>query len=281
LTGGVLPDPTTREGRAGLEAILGDPEGALAAFDYDGTLSPIVADPATAIPEQGVVDRLARLASRIGAVAIVTGRPAQQAVDLGRFGETPGLDRLTVLGQYGVERWTPQSGLQTVDPAPGVDEVRRRLPGLLRSLGLEGAEVEDKRLALVVHVRRLEDPAGAFATMVEPLTELATSAGLVAERGRHVVELRPPGIDKGQALRSLVSEVSARSVMFTGDDRGDLPAFAEVARLRDDGVPGLLVCSGSDEVGEVAEQADLVVDGPPGVARFLDDLLAALSGRSG
>jgi trehalose 6-phosphate phosphatase len=69
--------------------------------------------------------------------------------------------------------------------------------------------------------------------------------------------------------------------MFTGDDRGDLPAFAEVARLRDDGVPGLLVCSGSDEVGEVAEQADLVVDGPPGVARFLDDLLDALSGRSG
>jgi trehalose 6-phosphate phosphatase len=275
----VLPDPTTSEGRAGLAAILDDPAGALAAFDYDGTLSPIVADPAAAIPEAGVVDRLAQLASRIGTVAIVTGRPAQQAVDLGRFADTPGLDGLTILGQYGVERWASRSGLETVDPAPGVDEVRRRLPALLRSLDLEDASVEDKRLALVVHVRRLEDPAAAFARLLEPLTELATSAGLLAEPGRHVVELRPPGMDKGQALRSLVADVSARAVMFTGDDRGDLPAFAEVERLRDEGVPGLLVCSGSDEVSEVADRADVVVDGPPGVARLLDDLLDALSDR--
>jgi trehalose 6-phosphate phosphatase len=276
----VLPEPTTPEGRAGLAAILGDPAGALAAFDYDGTLSPIVADPAAAFPEPGVVERLGQLASRIGSVAIVTGRPAQQALDLGAFTEVAGLDRLTILGQYGVERWDA-SGLQTVDPAPGVDELRRRLPSMLRSLGLADAEVEDKRLALVVHVRRLDDPAAAFERLVPPVSDLARSLGLLAETGRHVIELRPPGMDKGQALRSLVEETSARSVMFTGDDRGDLPAFAEVARLREEGVPGLAVCSGSDEVTELAELADLVVEGPPGVAGLLDDLLDALSDRSG
>jgi trehalose 6-phosphate phosphatase len=272
----VLPDPTTQEGRAGLAAILDAPEAALIAFDYDGTLSPIVDDPATAVAEPGVVDRLAQLASHVRAVAVVTGRPAQQAVDLGRFAATPGLDRLTILGQYGVERWDARSGLQPVDAMPGVDEVRRELPELLRSLGLEDASVEDKRLALVVHVRRLDDPADALARLLPPLSDLASSAGLLAETGRHVVELRPPGMDKGKALRSLVDETSARSVMFTGDDRGDLPAFAEVRRLREEGVPGLLVCSGSDEVASVAEQSDLVVDGPRGVADLISALLDAM-----
>ena len=63
---GVLLEPTTPEGRAGLEAVLADPARALAAFDYDGTLSPIVADPASAIPEPGIVQRLGQLAALLG-----------------------------------------------------------------------------------------------------------------------------------------------------------------------------------------------------------------------
>jgi trehalose 6-phosphate phosphatase len=82
-------------------------------------------------------------------------------------------------------------------------------------------------------------------------------------------------MDKGQALRSLVDEVGPRTVVFTGDDLGDLPAFEEVARLRSAGMTGLLVCSGSTEVSELAERADLVVDGPAGVAEFIADLVAS------
>ena len=274
----MLLEPTTPEGRAGLAAILADPARALAAFDYDGTLSPIVADPASAIPEPGIVERLGELASLLGSVTIVTGRPAQTAHELGQFGDVPELDRLTILGQYGVERWDA-SGLQTGEPAPSVDELRRRLPELLGSIGLESAEIEDKRLALVVHVRRLENPVEAFARLVPPVSDLAVSLGLLAEPGRQMIELRPPGMDKGQALRSLVDEVSATSVVFIGDDVGDLPAFAEVRRLRERGVPGLLVCSASDEVMAMVDQADLVVDGPPGVAALIGELVAALSGR--
>jgi trehalose 6-phosphate phosphatase len=281
LTDRVLTKPTTPQGAEGLAAILDDPSGALAAFDYDGTLSPIVPDPASAVPEPLIVDRLAQLSGLLRAVAIVTGRPAQQALELGRFAEASGLERLVILGQYGVERWDAVSGLQTVEPPQGVDEVRRRLPALLGSLGLDAAEIEDKRLSLVVHVRNLDDPSAALARIEQPLGDLAAAVGLVAEPGRNVVELRPPGMDKGQALRGLVEESHARSLMFTGDDLGDLAAFAEVRRLRDEGVPGLLVCSGSDEVTALAEQADLVVDGPPGVASLLGDLIGALSGRSG
>jgi trehalose 6-phosphate phosphatase len=277
LTVDVLTEPTTPQGRAGLDAIVAEPGRALLVFDYDGTLSPIVADPAAAVPEPGVIDRLGQLSAHVGATAIVTGRPALQAVDLGGFATGDGLDRLVVLGQYGLERWERASGLRTVEPPPGVDTVRRRLPDLLASLGLAAAHVEDKRLALVVHVRNTADPAAAFERMRRPLADLAASAGLLAEPGRHVVELRPPGMDKGRALRSLAAQTQPGAVMFTGDDLGDLPAYAEVRRLRHENVPGLLVCSGSDEVSALAEQADLVVPGPRGVAALLDDLLNAVS----
>ena len=62
--------------------------------------------------------------------------------------------------------------------------------------------------------------------------------------------------------------------MYCGDDLGDRPAFEAVRDLRDrEGIPGVVVCSGSAEVPELAEAADLVVDGPAEVAA----LLAALA----
>ena len=45
-----LPRPATPEGRAGLDALLADPRPALIAADFDGTLAPIVAAPATRGP---------------------------------------------------------------------------------------------------------------------------------------------------------------------------------------------------------------------------------------
>jgi trehalose 6-phosphate phosphatase len=93
------------------------------------------------------------------------------------------------------------------------------------------------------------------------------------------MELRPPGMDKGIALRHLVDEVEARTVVFAGDDLGDLAAFAEVERLRGDGRDGLLICSGSAEVTVLAERADLVLDGPAEVARWMGSLVERLSAR--
>jgi trehalose 6-phosphate phosphatase len=91
-----------------------------------------------------------------------------------------------------------------------------------------------------------------------------------------VLELRPAGGDKGDALRSLVAESTPSVVVFIGDDLGDLPAFEAVQELRAEGIPGLLVCSGSTEVTAVAERADLIVDGPEGVAAVLGEIADAL-----
>ena len=92
-----------------------------------------------------------------------------------------------------------------------------------------------------------------------------------------VLELRPPGFDKGGVLRRLVAAARPGAVLFAGDDVGDLPAFAVVEELRAAGTPALSVASASPEAAEVAERADLAVDGPPGVVALLQALAAGPS----
>ncbi|MFI8167919.1 trehalose-phosphatase [Streptomyces sp. NPDC085931] len=270
-----LPSPVTKAGLEGLEALLARPGKALIGLDFDGTLAPIVADPELARAHEEAVPALAALAPKVAAVAVITGRPAAVAVRNGAFAGVPGLEHLVVLGHYGAERWDARSGeVGTPAPHPGVAAVRAELPGLLDGTG---TFVEDKGRAVAVHTRRAPDPQAAFDALRAPLTALADRHGLIVEPGRLVLELRPPGMDKGVALRALAREIGAESVLFAGDDLGDLPAYAAVDALRAEGTPGLLVCSGSDEVTALRERADLVVDGPEGVVR----LLRELAGRIG
>src|SRR5215831_14183305 len=271
---GGLPVPRTAEGRAGLAAILHDPGAALIATDFDGTLAPIVADPRDARADEEAVAALAGLAELAGTLAVITGRPAGEAVALGGFGGIPGL---IVLGHYGGERW--QDGELTTPPVPpGVAAARDRLPGILAEAGApEGTWIEDKGSALAVHTRRAADPEGALAALRESLAGLAAGTGLICEPGRLVIELRPPGMDKGSALTALAAERNSGAILFAGDDLGDLPAFGAVRALRAAGHPGLTVCSSSDEVSEVAAEADLVVAGPPGFADLLGSLARSLA----
>jgi trehalose 6-phosphate phosphatase len=266
-----VPSARTREGQAGLDAILADPGGALIASDFDGTLSPIVEDPADARACPGAVEALSRLGIATATVAIITGRPAAEAIKLGGLADVPGL---IVLGHYGAERW--QGGRVTAAPVPeGVDRARRLLPSVLESAGApDGTRIEDKGTALAVHTRRAADPAGTLAALRDPLADLSRRTGLSLEPGRFVLELRPASIDKGAALRGLAAERDSRCVLFCGDDLGDLSAFAEIGAQRAaGGFRGCTVASASPEVPQVAEAADLVVDGPAGVVA----LLAALA----
>ncbi|MFI8189623.1 trehalose-phosphatase [Streptomyces sp. NPDC085946] len=274
-----FPTPVTRAGRDGLDALLARPDRALIGLDFDGTLAPIVADPEQARAHPDAVPALAALAPKVAAVAVVTGRPAGVAVRNGGFAGVPGLERLVVLGHYGAERWDAVTGTVTAPaPHPGVAAVRAELPGVLDRVGAwQGTWIEEKGRAVAVHTRRAADPQAAFEALRAPLAELAARHGLIVEPGRLVLELRPPGMDKGVALVDLAREIGAGSVLYAGDDLGDLPAFGAVDKLRSDGTPGVLVCSGSDEVAELRERADLVVDGPQGVVALLRLLAARLA----
>ncbi|WP_416484196.1 trehalose-phosphatase [Streptomyces sp. CL12] len=273
-----LPSPATQAGRDGLAALLANPTAAVIGLDFDGTLAPIVDDPEQARAHPAAVAALTALAPKVAHVAVITGRPAGVAVRYGGFAGVPGLDHLTVLGHYGAERWDAATGTVTAPaPHPGVAAVRAELPGLLDRVGAwRGTWIEEKGRAVAVHTRRAQDPQAAYEALRAPLAELATRHGLIVEPGRMVLELRPPGMDKGVALGEYLRETGAGSVLYAGDDLGDLPAYAAVDKLRSEGTPGVLVCSGSTEVTELAERADLVVDGPEGVVGLLTALAAQL-----
>lgn len=257
--------------------LLEKPADILLGLDFDGTLSHVVADPSRAFAHPDSVSALQVLGARLGRVAIITGRPVRQALELGGFAGLPGLDRLVICGQYGAERWDATTGEIREPERPGaIEELAAELPQWLAGHHADQARIEDKGLALAVHTRGL-DPA-VLAAVDQPLRDLARERGLEVEPGRQVLELRAHGSDKGVALRTLAQESGARHVVYAGDDLGDLPAFDAVEELRAEGVAGYLVCSASEEQDALVERSDLVLDGPDAVAAWLMAWAQALAG---
>jgi trehalose 6-phosphate phosphatase len=241
----------------------------LIALDFDGTLAPIVADPASSRPAPGAVAALTTLAEAGARIAVITGRDAPTALELGGFAAVPGL---VIEGNYGAETW--QDGeLSVPNQPPEIVALRERLPAVVaQHAGDPAVWIEDKGLSLVVHARRAADPAAAIDQLRGPVGELAEQLGLDPHAGRGVLEIRIPGYDKGVALLRLVERFDPTAVLFAGDDLGDLPAFAAIRRLRAEGRTAWGLGAASAEVPELAEAADLNVDGPAGVVALLTEL---------
>jgi len=273
-----LPRPRTLAGAVGLQVLLDDPSRAVVAVDFDGTLAPIVDQPSDARPAAGAVEALVALAAALGRCAVVSGRGAEDVVRLGGLDGVPGL---VVLGHYGLQRWA-DGRLDSPPPAAAIEAARPLLAELVAAAA-DGVHLEDKEHSLVVHTRPAADPVGALAALTPQVTDVAERLGLECVPGRYVVEVRPPGVDKGLAVRRLVEEVAAAAVVYAGDDLGDLPAFDAVDAVREDGIMGLTVASvaGDDAPAELAARADLVLGGPDAVVAFLADIAAAADSRKG
>ena len=271
-------DFTSPEGEQRYAALVRAASSAVVALDFDGTLSPIVDDPEAAHIHPEASDVLVELAGAVAAVAVVTGRPARQALALGGLDDVGNLigeggKELYLFGQYGNERWT-STQRRVISPRPphGLATFLRELPRLLRSVDAGDAFVENKGLAVAVHTRRLEDPEAAFERLLPKLRDLAEQHDLVVEPGRNVIEIRSHGMHKGLVVRTLVEELEAGAFLFAGDDLGDLEAFEAVGELAREGMPTLLVCSASTEESRLAALADVVVKGPEGVLDLLRQL---------
>jgi trehalose 6-phosphate phosphatase len=275
------PIPASGPGAAAWQAMLERPREAALAFDYDGVLAPIVADPDDARPYPGMVAALSRLAAVVGSLSVISGREVAAILRLADLEDLLGRENVSIHGLYGMQRWDSTANMVVAEAvSPAVALARAELPALLERLSVSpGVAIEDKGASVAVHTRRADDPHGSFAALVQPLTELAARHGLMLEPGRLVLELRPPGPDKGSTLTAVVRRRGARVVAYVGDDLGDLAAFDAVDELRAAGLAGLKVCSGSDEVEALAARADLVVDGSPGVFGFVEALLDALDHR--
>ena len=258
-------------------------------LDFDGTLAPIVDDPESAHihPDGGQV--LTDLAGAVRAVAVVTGRPARQALDLGgldEVGDAIGGDgrELYLFGQYGNERWSSTNRrVISPRPPPGLATFERELPRVLRAADAAERFVEDKGLAVAVHTRRLDDPDDAFDRLVKPIGRAGRAATDSSwSPGRQVLEIRSHGMHKGLVVEYLMENLEAGGFLFAGDDLGDLEAFEAVLDAHAPGLPTLLVCSASREESVLRAMADVVVDGPEGVLHLLRRLTydAASAARS-
>ena len=231
-------------------------------LDYDGTLAPIVDDPAGARPIPGVPDLLARLGARLGVVAVVSGRPlAYLSGALGRPAgvRMVGLYGMEEIGADGVLRRDPDAESWRANVGEVTDALRRSTP--------PGVEVEPKGLAVTVHWRRAPE---AEAWVRGAASCEAARTGLRVQPGRMSVELRPPvAADKGTVVARLGA--CHRVVGCFGDDLGDIPAFEAVSALGRAGAETVSVAvADAESPPELLALADVIVASPEGAVALLE-----------
>ena len=235
-------------------------------LDYDGTLTPIVAEPQLATLDGATRVVVARLAT-LCPVAVVSGR------DLDDVRRLVGLDELIYAGSHGFDIAGP-NGLRFQAPAglaalPALDAAEAALSDRLAAL--PGTLLERKRFSLAAHFRGAAATAeagvrAAVATVAEQYP------GLTVTAGKKVLDLRP-GADwnKGRAVAWLLERQAGDDEVFPiylGDDVTDEDGFGAVAGR------GLGIIVGPDERPTAASQA---LADPDEVRRFLALLADSLA----
>ena len=242
------------EGDADLAAVMASRP--LLAFDFDGTLAPIVARPDDARMPLAVAWRLDRLA-RVLPLAIVSGRAVDDVC-----ARLPFRPRY-VIGNHGAEDPFAPSA---IDPT-ALEEVRARLAAAAGALQAAEVLVEDKRHSLALHYRLAHDRDRALQLITTLTADLGS--GVTAFGGKLVMNIVPTGApDKAHAVATLVARCGVRSAVFVGDDVNDEPVFACAEPS------WLTVKVGGEDPGS---QAKYFLYGLADVASMLDRMLERLA----
>jgi trehalose 6-phosphate phosphatase len=218
----------TPRGDAALEAVMRlEP---VLAFDFDGTLAPIVDHPDDARVPLDVAKCLAELAQR-HRVAVISGRSVADV--RARLGFEPGF----VIGNHGAE--DDASRLPEV-AREALDALRARIAAAAGALAGTGVTVEDKGYSLALHYRLAPDATVARAAIAALLDD--APAGVDSFGGKCVVNVVAAGLpDKGEALARLVRRCRAAAACFVGDDVNDEAVFRRALP------PWLTIRIGSDD----------------------------------
>ena len=222
----------------------------LLAFDFDGTLAPIVARHDDARMPLPVTRRLRVLARHLP-VAIVSGRSAADVRARLDF------DPCFIVGNHGAEN--PFAERQDV-PDDILDPVRERLRTHAADLVRAGVAVEDKRQSIALHYRLAPDREAAFRQITALLQGLGADIRVFG--GKMVVNVAAADApDKAQAVLALVRHAQVAAAVFVGDDLNDEPVFASAQPAwltvrvgRDD--PHSHAMFGLDHFQEVATMLD-------------------------
>jgi trehalose 6-phosphate phosphatase len=246
----------TPEGEAALAAVLRLQP--LMAFDFDGTLTPIVARPDDARISQAVASRLRTLAQRLP-VAIVTGRTVADVRK--RLGFEPRF----IVGNHGSEDALGQAETSALSAA--LDGLRATLRTRAQDLNAAGITVEDKGLSIALHYRLARDRQRARDLIGELLASTDKSLHIFA--GKLVMNAIPAGApDKASAVHALVARCGAHAAFFAGDDVNDEPVFVSAP-------PHWLTLRVGRE--DLNSRARFCLDGPQEVALLLDRILTLVA----
>jgi trehalose 6-phosphate phosphatase len=183
----------------------------LLAFDFDGTLAPIVTDPRKAALRPSTRALLARVARRYP-VVVISGRAR---ADVRR--RVAGLGVKSVIGNHGLEPWS--SGVRFERT------VRRWLPSLRQALGsFAGVKIEDKQYSLAIHYRAARRKREARAAIHKAIAALGPVRII---GGKLVVNVLPLGAPhKGTALERERARLGCDTAVYVGDDETDEDVFA-------------------------------------------------------
>lgn len=248
-----------------LRPVLDQRDDAVVAVDFDGTLSPIVDDPAAARPLDDTPSLLSELAALVGDVAVLSGRPVSFLEPF--FPD----DEVSLFGLYGLE--SRRAGRRADHPSSGVwRESVAAVAERCRRSGIDGMEVEPKGLSITLHFRQHPDLEPAVRALA---ADQAEQSGLQVRDAKMSIELHPPiETDKGTVLRALAASHTG-AVLAVGDDLGDLPAFDALDDLAAGGRSVIRVAVGGAEApAALTDRADVVLDGPSEVRDLLAILVA-------
>lgn len=192
--------------------------GLLCVFDFDGTLSPIVALPDQARLPLAVRRRLLEL-SQLAPIAIITGRSLADIRSRLEF------EPDYMVGNHGLEGvpgWEKRSeSYETI-----CREWEDTLSAALQGNGHygDGIRIENKQYSLSVHYRLARDHKKTERQLIELFDSLLPPARIIA--GKCVFSLVPPdAADKGSALNQLMEISGAPSAIYVGDDVTDEDVF--------------------------------------------------------
>lgn len=245
----------TPEGEAALAAVMA--KKPLMAFDFDGTLTPIVPHPDDAHLAPQLAVQLQALGQRLP-LAIVTGRSVADVRP--RLGFAPRF----LLGSHGAEDENDPQG--TAARRAALDGLRGKLRERARELAAAGVMVEDKGVSMALHYRQASDPAAAQA-LIARLTA-PWQGPLHVYGGKMVVNaVVADAPDKAHAVQSLVARSGAAAAFFAGDDVNDEPVFAAAPSH------WLTLRIGRDEPGS---RARFGLDSPAEMPQLLDRVLLML-----
>lgn len=246
--------------------------------DIDGTIAPIAPTPDAARVSPVAREQLRRLTQHFDLVAAISGRDPATAAAL------VGLPGLTYIGNHGFEIWKDGQAEPVPEAQPYIASIGAALRAAQAEIELPGVIFEDKHVTATVHYRQVADPEQATEQIGAVLRRLAERHGLRLTQGQMVWELRPPlDIHKGTAARALIERYGLRCAIFLGDDRTDADVFMALHELRSTGATGTPITTlsvgvvGAETPTVVREQADLLVEGVPGVERLLTRIAAIVA----